>query len=267
MANGDRRGRTRLGAFLLVLVGGLWQAQAARAQFDNGPALPNNPFGDGLLFNSNISGFSPPRMPPAGTWAEVIMANSRWVVVQNAEGQQFPIAAENVQMFVVRWPMNLAAVTPDMLVEATGIQATSNQVRTDHLDIYAGSARSLVTPTAQSLQGFNPIVSPLGFGFQNVYGDINPFVAGEYGMVNRLHVVGPLLGLGPVRIAGGGNTTIFILPVTPAGFSVTQVTLGTASIARKGDLAFVAPLGATPRSLNVNQLVLYKKIPVNAFVE
>src|SRR3979490_2489785 len=71
---------TRIGLVLLgvVAVPGL----AALGQAFPGP-----------LVNLTAGGLVPlPPPPPPGAWGEVIFANERWIVVQNSEGQQFPIA-------------------------------------------------------------------------------------------------------------------------------------------------------------------------------
>ena len=47
--------------------------------------------------------------------------------------------------------------------------------------------------------------------------------------------------------------------------TMTQVTLGDPSIPRTGDLVFIIPEGADSRSLTVQQMVLYKSIPLVAF--
>ena len=52
-----------------------------------------------------------PPTPPQGAWGEVIMANKRWIVVQNNLGQQFPINIESIAQFLIRWPTQLSALT------------------------------------------------------------------------------------------------------------------------------------------------------------
>src|SRR3954451_1041348 len=68
--------------------------------------------------NLTAGGLVPlPPPPPRGAWGEVIMANERWIVVQNHEGQQFPIAAESINQFLVRWPTNFESLTNQSWVE------------------------------------------------------------------------------------------------------------------------------------------------------
>src|SRR5262249_24965228 len=54
-----------------------------------------------------------PKLSPQGEWVEVINATSRWVVVQNPSGQQFPIAVDGLGQFLVRWPSSLDALTEE----------------------------------------------------------------------------------------------------------------------------------------------------------
>src|SRR5690349_17489363 len=97
--------------------------------------------------NLTAGGLVPlPPPPPRGAWGEVIFANDRWIVVQNHEGQQFPIAAESINQFLVRWPTSFNALTPQSWVETTGDDVGSMTLRTTHVDVYEGTDRSLVQP-------------------------------------------------------------------------------------------------------------------------
>src|SRR5271157_3573526 len=48
-----------------------------------------------------------PQLPPQGAWGEVINVTARWLVVQNHSGQQFPIAIDDIQEFLIRWPTSM----------------------------------------------------------------------------------------------------------------------------------------------------------------
>src|SRR3954447_19482285 len=96
----------------------------------------------GPMVNLTAGGLVPlPPPPPRGAWGEVIMANERWLVVQNNQGQQFPVAAASIQQFLVRCPTTLNALTNQSWVEATGVDAGSMTVRTSHVDVYEGTDR------------------------------------------------------------------------------------------------------------------------------
>ncbi len=235
----------------------------ARAQYNPGPMA-------GL-------GAPLPDLPPNGAWGEVIMANSKWIVVQNQQGQQFPIAMQGVAQFLIRWPTTPEALSPRSLVEAIGVDVGSNTLRAEHIDVYEGPAQSLVAPTLRSLldnnnrpvttidPGYNRSINAFDVGEQNsMYGWAFPVAPGTQGIPARLYAVGAVADLNPLRLSVPGNNVATVLPAGES-ISMTQVTRGSSSFARKGDLAFMMPMEVTPKSLILSQLVLYKKIPLSKF--
>src|SRR5580658_1610045 len=77
-----------------------------------------------------------PQLPPQGAWGEVINVTSQWIVIQNHSGQQYPIAANEIGEFLVRWPTSLDALGPNSVVEAVGHDAGSNTVEVNHVDVF-----------------------------------------------------------------------------------------------------------------------------------
>ena len=224
---------------------------------------------------------------PQGMWGEVVSATSRWIVVQNQEGQQFPIASDRIHQFLVRWPSSLGELSPSSLVEATGYRNGAESVMTDHIDVYEANAQNLVTPTLQNLGGgtADPLgmASPLNnsnfnsINFETLnFGSVNWTELRDSGTANwtelpafpnatlLIHVVGRSTGINPLILTGFGPTSLSVVP-GQNGMTVTQVTLGTNSYAKKGDQVHIVPEGVTPRGLDVGQLVLYKKIPLRQF--
>ena len=106
-----------------------------------------------------------PQLPPQGAWGEVINVTPRWIVVQNHAGQQFPIAIEDIQEFLIRWPISMDDLNGQTLVEAVGQDAGSNVVRANHIDVFNGSNRTLVAPTYNSILPNNMVVTTLDPGF------------------------------------------------------------------------------------------------------
>ena len=53
-----------------------------------------------------------PQLPPQGAWGEVINVTSRWLVIQNHSGQQYPIATDDIGEFLVRWPSSVENLGP-----------------------------------------------------------------------------------------------------------------------------------------------------------
>ena len=237
----------------------------ARAQVGlNGSPLPNG--GDGVFNTFNPSGMQQAKIPMHGAWAEIITVTPRWMVVQNQLGQQFPIASDHVRQFLVRWPYSTDQLTPRSLIEVTGPNGNTTTIIADHIDVYENDAQSLVSPTVSNLVGNNRDLNFIDVDQQNTYGIVYYMSPEEYAIPNRLHVVGNFMGIdgNHVRVAGFGLNWHDIQP-SVNGMSVTQVTLGSNSYARRGDLVYILPENVGPRSLDITQLVLYKKIPLRMF--
>ena len=219
---------------------------------------------DGSWAAKALGGLNRPQVDPQGAWGEVIMANGRWVVIQNAQGQQFPIAYDAIRQFVVRWPTRLDIVAPNAFFEITGVDIGSNQVRTNHIDVFEGLSRALVSPTMQRLFGANRVITPLDVEQMQIYGGVIPFTADEAGIPPRIHAVGNLIGVDPIQIGVEGNNFLAVLPSTE-GLSMTQVTLGTPDVVQKGDYAYYIPETAMSKTLTVSRFILYKTMPYQAF--
>jgi hypothetical protein len=254
------RGGFGIGAALLLLValgGGL------RAWAQIGVDPPNISGAD-AYWNSNKGGLQDVRLPPQGIWAEIINVTPRWMVVQNNLGQQFPISTDRIRQFLVRWPSSPAMLSPNSMVEVTGPEAGSNVVIADHIDQYEADAQSLVSPAVNNLYGLNRTLSAFDVDQMNTFGTVYWMTPEEYAMPSRMHIVGNAVSNDPVRVSGFGNNYYTIQP-SANGMTVSQVTMGTSSFARRGDIVYLTPENVGPRSLVVSQLVLYKKIPLRQF--
>ncbi len=218
-----------------------------------------------------------PHLPPQGAWGEVINVTSRWIVIQNHSGQQYPVAVDDLGEFLIRWPMALDALTNQSVVEAVGQDIGNNTLQTDHIDVFEGNDRNLVSPTYNSVlpnnalvttidPGFNRYMSPWDYGGQNLlYGWAYPVNSGVLGIPSRLHVVGIAVNRTPLQVGLPGNNIATIGALGPDGFTITQVTRGNINQVRKGDYAFMMPQQIGQRGLILAQLVLYKKIPFRQF--
>jgi len=207
------------------------------------------------------------------------MANAKWIVIQNYQGQQFPIAMDSIRQFLVRWPTNLSELTNASMIEAIGAELGSNTLQTTHIDVFEGSDQTLVSPGYSSILSFNRAVTTIDPAFnrfmnafdissQNqLYGwayPINPG-AGGLNIPSQLHVVGNVINLTPLRVGLPGNNVATILPAD-AGVTMSVVTRGSSSFAKKGDRVFLMPVRVDPKSLILAQLILYKNIPRSQFV-
>ncbi len=218
--------------------------------------LDNDPF---------RSGMQAPRMPEAGDWAEVVTVTPKWMVLQNQDGQQFPVSLDSVNQFMIRWPIDPRRISPNALVEAFGLDLGNNSIRTDHVDVFEGGARSMVRPMVQQVIGFNRRPTEFDRQNKNIYGVFIPLLPGEEQIPDRLHVVGPVAALDPLRIAVGGNNAVAVFPADN-GFFFSQVTAGSSTYLRAGDLVYVVPSNMTPRSLILSEMVAYKKMTFQEFV-
>ncbi len=221
-------------------------------------------WGYGSYWTVSLGSLRPPQPTPQGYWAEVISATSRWIVVQDDKGRQFPIASDSIKQFFVRWPSSISQLTTASMVEATGVDGGSNTVIADHLDIYEADAQNLVTPNVQNLYGNNRTLASIDEdhnGQVDVAYSVSP---AEATIPNRVNLVGRPINNNPLQVQTSGNNSMMIVP-GGGGMSVSQVTHGTMSYAKRGDQVFIVTRDATTRTLEVTQLVLYKTVPLRAF--
>ncbi|HEV3168408.1 MAG TPA: hypothetical protein VGZ22_30665 [Isosphaeraceae bacterium] len=251
-------------AILLAVLAALaWPLGRCEAQFAAGGG-----FSDAFSNNAR-SGMAVGQLPQQGDWAEIVTVTPKWLVLMNQQGQQFPVSLTNIGVFLMRWPTTIDKIAAGALIEATGIDRGTNQIVTDHMDVYeGGAARQLgVMPVVQTIIGMNRVLSAYDIEQHNTYGvDLFRYLTpDELSMPQRMHVVGPIVDLNPLRLGIPGGNAIAVLPATDA-FFMTSITPGSSSFVRKGDLVYFVPESATPKSLNLSQLVVYKKIPQSQFV-
>jgi hypothetical protein len=220
-----------------------------------------------------------PQLPPQGAWGEIINVTSRWVVIQNHSGQQYPIGVDQLGEFLVRWPSSVDALGPESVVEATGQNFGGNIVQTVHVDVFEGPDRSLVTPTYSGFfpsqpglttidAGLNVFLGANNLGLENQFilsGWAYPAIPVMDQAPGQLHVVGTVVEKTPLRVNVPGNNVVTIVPVPGERFTVTRVTRGAVNHIQKGDYAFLMPQEITPRGLVLSQFILYKTVPFPLF--
>ncbi|MEW4570167.1 hypothetical protein AB1L88_20060 [Tautonia sp. JC769] len=212
-----------------------------------------------------MAGFNAPQFRPGGgEWARVVTATPKWIVLENAAGQQFPVSFNAIEVFVIRWPANPRMASPGTLAEVTGIDLMNGSVVAGHVDLFEGSARALVTPTSLVMTGYPRALGRNNLFQMNVFGRYS-MIPGEEWMPQRRHLVGALIAGNPIVIAPPRGPSSTVVPGT-GGMSVTQVTIGSPSFVRPGDLVWYLPVNATPQTLAVGRLVIHKTIPLAQFV-
>ena len=97
-------------------------------------------------------------------------------MLENEVGQQFPVAADAIDLFLMRWPITPSQLTPGSWIEVTGIDLNSSQVLCDHADVFEGGGPSPGQPRPRStLVGYNRVMTLA-----------NPFQMGTFGQTNLL---------------------------------------------------------------------------------
>lgn len=204
-------------------------------------------------------------------WARVVTVTPRWVVLQNEEGQQFPVSTDRIRLFVMRWPSSLDRVSPSALLEMTGLNQGSNMLMTQHIDVYEGAARQMVVPGILLISPSGVVSRPIDFLFNpEVYGapipgmDV-PIQMGTASGPQLTHIVGGMVSRVPLQIGIGGNNAMTVLP-TPGGVHMSQVTAGSIGLVKPGDIVYLAATQAMPDSLVLDQMVVYKNEFIDQFV-
>lgn len=257
----------------LVAVAVPWFVLPGPTQAQNYTDPWNNLTGGGIL------PLPPP--PPQGAFGAVIFANAKWVVVQNEDGQQFPVSADSIGQFLVRWKADVSDLNPGVLVEAIGNDVGGMAIRTDHLDVFAGSDRALVQPGYASVLPIQRPVTAIDPTYQRymntfdiaeqntLYSWVYPTFVGDNGIPGQMHAVGNPIALNPLRLGVPGNNFVTVYPPNPGALSITRVTQGSPSFAKKGDTAFLTPVqgrrSVGEKSLILSQLILYKKVRLDQF--
>lgn len=212
-----------------------------------------------------------PKFAARGEWTRVLSVTPKWMVIRNERGQQFPVALTrgNVRMFVIRWPVAPAAISPAAVAEVMGVDLVSNTVQASRLDVFEPDAQGLLNglwPSRTHLAGLNRIVSPYGAdrdsainGYATVYQlPIERFIP------NRTHAVAPIVGVNPIRLALGNNNTLTVIPAG-TGLMMTRVTAGSPNFVSPGDLAYVMVSGQNAKTLFLSELVVYKRVSFDQF--
>ncbi len=197
---------------VLAVVGLLAMGGRAVAQDPIRAALENALAGGG----ANI-----PNLPPQGAWGEIINVTDRWMVVQNHAGQQFPIAFEDIQEFLVRWPSAIEEISPQALIEAVG---------TRHALDRSPSVYKAGNPLKLLLAGYS--------GARNTGGDVR-----VEEMIRQIR-----------HVLGDDNLELTLTTVDPkltAGYfrTVKQVALPTTEVTR-GDIAVRVAATGTVEPIN-----------------
>lgn len=201
---------------------------------------------------------------PFGIWVEVVSIGDRWLVVEDDAGKQYPVAlaADNIDLFLIRWPITLDLLGPDCTIEASGINGENSIVVAPHADVFRGANQAMVVPTFQPVVEPRVFMNPYNIMMMNIFGPVYMLPAPDQVQPRQMHVVGPWIqnaGLTPA-IQQGGNSIYYI-----AADSMTEVTPGNPLHVAPGDLAFCLIDDWNGRTLRLRELIVYKSMPTAMF--
>ena len=209
------------------------------------------------------------QMPNFGTdgpgWAEVLSVSPKWVVLQAADGRQYPVSAAALGRFIVRWPILPSMVSATALVEAEGGSPSVNVVMTSNVEVYEGAARSLVTPTyitptdAGIMRQYDATYT-FGFDSMNQFWSMYPSQP-SVNMQNvplLTYIVAPVVNIFPLMLSSPSNQAIRVAPANGQAYRMTRIVVGTLDQLQPGDLVYAVPNSATPKGMGLSVMIVYK---------
>jgi hypothetical protein len=203
-------------------------------------------------------------------WAEVLSVTPRWVVLQAADGRQYPVDGASMGRFLVRWPITPPMVSPTALVEVEGLSPSVNVVATNNVEVYEGAARSLVTPTyitptdAGILRQYDATYT-FGFDSMNQFWSLYPSQpAVSMNNVNLLtYMVAPVVNTVPLMLGSPSNQAVRVIPANGQNLQMTRIVVGTIDQLRPGDLVYAVPQFANNKSMSLSAAIVFKNyLPV-----
>ncbi len=203
-------------------------------------------------------------------WAEVLSVTPKWVVLQTADGRQYPVASNAMGRFIVRWPILPTMVSPTALVEVEGASPSVNLILTDNVEVYEGPARNFVqpsflTPTDAGILRQYDATYTFGFDSMNQFWSMYPSQP-AVAMTNvplMTYMVAPVANVVPLMLGTPSNQVLRVAPANGQSYNLTRIVVGTLDQLRPGDLVYAVPQNATPRAMGLAVMIVYKnELPV-----
>lgn len=198
-------------------------------------------------------------------WAEVLSVTPKWVVLQAADGRQYPVDGSATGRFLVRWPILPSMVSPSALVEVEGMSPSVNMLATNSVEVYEGAARSLVspsyiTPTDAGILRQYDATYTFGFDSMNQFWSLYPSQpAVAMNNVNLLtYMVAPVVNVVPLLIGTPANQSVRVVPANGQSFQMTRIVVGTLDQLRPGDLVYAVPQFATNKAMSLATFIVFK---------
>jgi len=203
-------------------------------------------------------------------WAEVLSVTPKWVVLQTADGRQYPVSSEAMGRFIVRWPILPTMVSATALVEVEGASPSVNMILTNNVEVYEGAARNFVqpsflTPTDAGILRQYDATYTFGFDSMNQFWSLYPSQP-AVGMTNvplMTYMVAPVVNIVPLMLGTPSNQMLRVAPANGQSYNLTRIVIGSMDQLRPGDLVYAVPQAATPRSMGLSVMIVYKnELPV-----
>lgn len=198
-------------------------------------------------------------------WAEVLSVTPKWIVLQTADGRQYPVAADSLGRFIVRWPIQPSMVSPTALVEVEGASPSVNVILTDNVEVYEGAARGFVTPSfltptdAGILRQYDATYT-FGFDSMNQFWSMYPSqpAVAMQNMPLMTYMVAPVVNIMPLMLGTPANQILRVAPANGRSYNMTRIVVGTLDQLRQGDLVYAVPQTATPKGMGLEVMIVYK---------
>ncbi|MCY2936611.1 MAG: hypothetical protein WCJ40_09365 [Planctomycetota bacterium] len=199
-------------------------------------------------------------------WAEVLSVTPKWVVLQSADGRQYPVSSAALGRFIVRWPILPPMVSATALVEAEGQSPSVNTVLTNSVEVYEGAARGFVSPTyitptdAGILRQYDATYT-FGFDSMNQFWSMYPSqpAVAMQNVQLMTYIVAPVVNIFPLMLGTPSNQAIRIAPANGQAFRMTRIVVGSLDQLRPGDLVYAVPNDANNKSMALSVMIVYKK--------
>jgi len=199
-------------------------------------------------------------------WAEVLSVTPKWVVLQTADGRQYPVSGQAMGRFIVRWPILPTMVSASALVEVEGASPSVNMIVTDNVEVYEGAARNFVqpsflTPTDAGILRQYDATYTFGFDSMNQFWSMYPSqpAVGMQNVPLMTYMVAPVVNIVPLMLGTPSNQMLRVVPANGRTYEMTRIVVGTLDQLRPGDLVYAVPEAATPKGMGLSVIIVYKK--------
>lgn len=203
-------------------------------------------------------------------WAEVLSVTPKWIVLQTADGRQYPVSADSLGRFIVRWPILPSMVSSTALVEIEGSSPTVNLILTENVEVYEGAARNFVTPSFLTptdggiLRQYDATYT-FGFDSMNQFWSMYPSqpAVAMQNVPLMTYMVAPVANIVPLMLGTPSNQILRVAPANGQSYNLTRIVVGSVDQLRQGDLVYAVPQAATPKSMGLSVLIVYKnELPI-----